>query len=303
MILPGYEPRSATIPAKIDYELSLEYQLEKVIWCAEKFSTRLREDRHSNDLENESYFLFDTLINNIATLTEYYFSNVIYSLIGTILDKPQKIEFRGFDNSNYIHKKNDIFKRFKIGELTKGSDVEKKTYLNRCSEHFDKYLEFIISGRYDILYEINNYIKHNARLRGFWLKSGSSKDEFIKYHFLRFTADNEFLFKDKIIKGLLSIDYDEAIQDNFELVLKNRKYNPVKKYGSFVFFANDDVVYVRGPKGAGLTSNSIVKKSYQLCLEIINTLIASKTGQITVLEKLNSFKEVIERENNKLPLI
>ncbi|MDY4377395.1 hypothetical protein SOV92_06000 [Pectobacterium brasiliense] len=303
MILPGYEPRSATIPAKVDYELSLEYQLEKVIWCVEKFSKRLRDDRHPNDLENETYFLFDTLINNVSTLAEYYFSNVVYSLIGTILDKPKKIEFRGLDNSNYIDKKKDIFKKFKIGELTKGTDVEKKEYLNRCNECFDRYLEFIISGRYDILHEINNHIKHNVRLRGFWLKPGSSKDDFIKYHFLRFTKDHEFLFKDKIIKSLLSIDYDEASQDNFELIFKNGKYNSVKKHGRFIFFANDDVVYVRGPSGAGLTSNSIVKKSYQLCLEIIKTLISSKTGYITELEKLNYFKEVIEREDNKLTLI
>ena len=303
MILPGYEPRSATIPAKVDYELSLEYQLEKVIWCAKLFSKRLREDRHPNDLEHETYFLFDTLINNIATLTEYYFSNVIYSLIGTILDEPQKIEFRGFDNSNYIERKNKIFKKFKIGELTKGNDIEKEKYSDKCKESFDTYLEFIISGRYDVLFEINNYIKHNARLRGFWLKSASLSDEFIKYHFLRFTEENAFLFKDKIIKDLLSINYNEDIKDNSELILKDDKYRIVNKHGSFVFFTNDDVVYVKGPQSAGLTSNSIVKKSYQLCIEIINTLIESKTGEITVLKKLNSFKEVIERENNKLPLI
>jgi len=303
MLLPGYEPRIGTILAKVDYELSLEYQLEKVIWCAEQFRGKLKTDTHVNDLEHDTYFLLDTLVTATATLVEFYYSNVIYSLISTILDEPKKVEFRGLDESNLEQRKKEIFRNFRVGELTQGDEIFKEAHRKKCSEHFDKYLAFIISGRYDVLFEINNHIKHNGRLRGFFLKARSTREEFIKSHFLLFTNESGYLFKNKIIKKLLAADYNSASENISELVIGDMTCSIVKKYGGFTFFSKDNVIYVKSNIGAGLTSNSIVYMSYQLSLEILGHLINAKEGQITTLNKLNQFRRKIECEIESITLV
>lgn len=303
MLLPAYEPRMATIPAKVDYELSLEYQLKKVMWCAEKLTSQMLNDKHVNDLEDESYYMVDTLLNNVATLTEYYFSNVIYSLIGTILDKPKKIEFRGFDKNNYEKRKKKIIDEFKIGKLTQGDDIFRKKYSEICSENIDQYFQFLKDGRYEILYELNNYSKHNSRLRGFFPKAmGNKNHEYIKLHFLRFTEDNLFLLKDAIITNLLKIDYQNQVAGKNSVNILDKEFKVVNNLGHITFLSDHTVTYSIGPSCAGITTNSLIYKSYQLCSEITEILLKSNTGEITRLKELEKLKEelVLKLINMKL---
>ena len=300
MILPGGEPRIATIPVKVGYEISLEYQLAKVMLCAEKFMEKFHKDQHVNDLEDETYYLFDTLINSATTLIEYYFSNVIYSLIGTVIEAPKKVEFRAFNKSNYINRKAEIFKEYKIGELINGDVIAQKKHTEQCEQKFDLYLNFIINERYDLFFEINNYLKHNGRLRGFWLKKIFPEIDFIKHHFIRFEIENAFLLKNKAIKKLLDIDFGDFNPANLDEFFVGEPYKILGHHGGSIYVSSDDWVYVKGSQSVGITSLSVVIKVYQLCLEVINHLIPSKPGEITTLIKLNSFKEKFEKQLEKL---
>lgn len=300
MILPGSEPRVGTIPAKIGYEISLEYQLGKVMWCAENFFEKFIADRDINDLEDETYFHLDALINGAVTLIEYYYSNVIYSLMGTILEAPKKIEFRAFSKSNYASKKAEIFKKYKIGELTRGDDSDTEKYRKQCEEQFDSYLDFILKGKYELLFELNNHIKHNGRLNGFWLKRLLPGNYFIKYHSINFDNDFSFLLKNKTIKKLLSIDYNDFSTVDLELLFEGGPYEMLGHHGYNIYFNNDDWVYVKGINRVGITSLSIIIKICQLSLEIINHVITSKTGELTTLRKMTELKATFEKKLTRL---
>ncbi len=300
MILPGYEPRVATIPAKIGYEISLEYQLVKVMWCAENFFEKFIADRDINDLEDETYFHLDALINGAVTLIEYYYSNVIYSLMGTTLEAPKKIDFRAFSKSNYAIKKAEIFKKYKIGELTRGDDSDNEKYRKQCEEQFDSYLDFILNGKYDLLFEINNHIKHNGRLNGFWLKRLFPGNHFIKYHSINFDNDFSFLLKNKTIKKLLSIDYKVFGTVDLDLLFEGGPYEMLGLHGYNIYFSNDHWIYVKGINRVGITSLSIIIKICQLSLEIINHVITSKTGELTTLRKMTELKATFEKKLTRL---
>lgn len=303
MFLPDNEQKTNTTGAKVGFEISLEYQLAKLLWCSETFESNFYKDRDVNDLEDHTYFTLDNLINNAATLIEYYYSNVIYSLIGTALEAPKKIEFRSFDKNNYLVRKAKIFKEFKIGELTHSDDDARKKHAAYCNRQFDIYLDFILNGKYDLLFEINNYVKHNGRLYGFWLKRLSQRSDFYKYHFINFEEQHSFLLKNNTIRKLLLLDYDEFEEKGVSNYLNKKSYELLGRHGTFIYFKEEDWVFVKGLKRVGITTLSLITKIHQLSLDILNHLITSKPGQTSVIKKLEFLKDRFEEQMGKLQVM
>ncbi|EKS3671790.1 hypothetical protein QL374_001197 [Salmonella enterica] len=61
-ILPGYEPRQGTIPAKTLYEVSLEDQLSKLIFFRNQFISTLNKPRNTNYIEDDCRYYHDIII-------------------------------------------------------------------------------------------------------------------------------------------------------------------------------------------------------------------------------------------------
>lgn len=297
-ILPGYEPRQGTIPAKVEYELAIEYQLKKIIYFSESFVSHLSNDKHPNDLEDHTYFHLDSLITNVATLAEYYFSNIIYSVIGTVLEEPLAPHFAGFINGNYEEKKKRVFERYKLGVLTKNQDNNKSDYYSKCCDFFDKTLKFIFDGKYDLLFDINNYIKHNNRIRGFCLKA---RYDVKKYHYIRFETGTKFMLKSCILKDLLEADFSVLLNNERKSYqFNNMEFEHVERTGSIYYIKNNDIVFVKGNDSAGIATNSLLTMSYDLCIDIIDIIIESDRGYISRIKLLNGIRDRIVSGKNSI---
>ncbi|HED6253332.1 TPA: hypothetical protein R5X33_001952 [Enterobacter cloacae] len=297
-ILPGYEPRVGTIPAKVEYELAIEYQLKKIIYFSELFSKHLLNDKHPNDLEDVTYFQLDTMIASVATLTEYYFSNIIYSVIGTVLEEPLAPHFAGFINGEYEEKKKAVFKKYKLGVLTKYKEIKQDDYQLRCEGVFDKTLKFIFDGKYDLLFDINNYIKHNNRIRGFCLKIFHDPQ---RYHYIRFSTETSFMLKSCTLKDLIDADFNELINvDKKTYSLNGIEFKYIGNTNGVYYIENNDAVFVKTNGAAGITTNSLLKMTFDLCVDIINVIVENDRGNTTRLRMLNLFKERILTGRNNL---
>lgn len=302
-ILPGYEPRTGTIPAKVEYELAIVYQLKKVIYFAEQFTSHQLEDRHINDLEDKTYFYFDSMIGSIATLAEYYFSNVIYSVIGTILDQPLAPHFAGFINGDYESKKKSVFERYELGLVTKGTKDFKDNYALQCNNTFDETLKFILDGKYDVVFDINNYIKHNNKAKGSFIKAlALNPNDIQRYHYIYFTPENSFMLKGCEIKYLVAADEKLNPVDGGTLEVNNIKYEFIHRIGSLNYIKkNDGTIFVKCNSFAGITTSSLTKLSYNLCLDVINVLLKYNKDYISMTKELIFLKEKIEHNIQCIP--
>lgn len=296
-ILPGYEPRSGTIPAKVNYELSVEYQIEKLLFISSALSTCLKREsitdvRHPNDFQNITYFHFDSLITSVATLAEYYFSNVIYSVFGTILDEPETTHFAGFVNGVYEEQKGKAFKRYKLGQRVKGNTEEKNEYLATCNEKFDETIKFLFKGKYDVLFNISNYIKHNCRIRGFCLKF---RYDIKTHHFVNFTSDNAFMLKPCLMKSLILVPYKEDADSLSQFYdYAGESFELVDKTGGIQYLRKDEVIYVKSKGFAGITTTSIILLSLELSKKIIDVLITHDKGAVTRLKNLDLLRQQLD---------
>lgn len=294
-ILPGYEPRLGTVPAKVEYEIAIEYQLKKIIYFSDAFTHHFLNDKHPNDLYDDSYFQLDTVITSVATLAEYYFSNIIYSVIGTVIQEPLAPHFAGFINGNYEEKKKKVFDRYQLGVLTKYKETNQDKYLSECNKVFDETLRFILNGKYDLLFDINNYIKHNNRIRGFCLKI---RYDVQKYHFIRFSTETAFMLKSCMLKDLIEADFNELqTVDKNIYNLNGVKFEHFDKTGAIYYLKNNDTIFVKSSEAAGVTTKSLMKMSYELCIDIIDVIIGSDKGYITRMNTLNDIRSnFIERK-------
>ncbi|TOQ49612.1 hypothetical protein CGG93_25480, partial [Vibrio parahaemolyticus] len=69
----------------VEAELSLKYQLSKIVFFCKQLEDLLDMERNTFYIKNEEYqFYLDSVINNYSILIEYYHSWVILSAIGTI---------------------------------------------------------------------------------------------------------------------------------------------------------------------------------------------------------------------------
>ncbi|PLY35757.1 hypothetical protein F164LOC_18825 [Pectobacterium carotovorum] len=304
-ILPGYEPRQGTIQAKTLYEISLEYQLSKLIYFRDRFVTMLNRPRNTHYVEDDCRYYHDIIINNAATLAEYYLPYVIYSIIGTILPKPLAPRFDGFrkniDRSGYDVAKLEIFKRYKIGILSKNRECYregyKEEYLSNCHNTFDNSMKFLIDGSYDIIFALNNYIKHNSMNFDYAPLLRTSSGEVKNYLFLRFTADQQFMLGESILKNLISYSYNDIINnDNQKFILNGAEFTRIGNLGHIILLKNNNILYTKGNSSAGVTSESLLALINELMIRILENMILNvKDYEITQFEKYNKLLAAIKR--------
>lgn len=205
-LLPEYE--DAEVSTKSLYEISLKHQIEKLLFFREKFVTSLNRPRYTNYVEPDCEYFFDSVINNSAALAEYYLPYIIYSIIGTTLTPPQRPWFSKFKNKcgedGYQKAKSALFSKYEIGILIKSTSIDNEIYLKKCHDLFDKSIETIIEGKYDIVFTLNNYIKHNSMTFCYAPLSNTSDDKCKSNLFLSFTKDQCFMLEDSILKTLIS---------------------------------------------------------------------------------------------------
>lgn len=300
-ILPGYEPRQGTISAKTFYEISLEYQLSKLMFFRDQFVSMLNRPRNTNYIEDDCRYYHDIIINNAATLAEYYLPYVIYSIIGTILPEPLAPRFDGFrkniDRTSYDEAKLEIFKRYKIGVLLKSREDYKEEYRKRCHNTFDSSMKFLIDGSYDIIYILNNYIKHNSMNFDYAPLSRTSSGKLRSNLFLRFTADQQFMLGDSILKNLISYSYDNIIDnDSKKLILDGAELTRIGNLGYIILLENNNILYTKGNSSAGVTSESLLNLINKLMMKILENMILNvKNHELTKFEEYNKLLEAIKK--------
>lgn len=300
-ILPGYEPRQGTIPAKTFYEISLEYQLSKLIFFRDQFVSILNRPRNTNYVEDDCRYYHDIIINNAATLAEYYLPYVIYSIIGTILPEPLAPRFDGFrkniDRTSYDEAKLEIFKRYKIGILLKSREDYKEEYRERCHNTFDSSMKFLIDGSYDIIYILNNYIKHNSMNFDYAPLSRTSSGKLKSNLFLRFTADQQFMLGDSILKNLISYSYDNIIDnDSKKLILDGAELTRIGNLGYIILLENNNILYTKGNSSAGVTSESLLNLINKLMIKILENMILNvKNNELAKFEEYNKLLAAIKK--------
>lgn len=152
--------------AKTRYELSLEYQLEKLIYFCTQFSDLLCRERKTHYIENDCRFYFDAVINNAATLAEYYLPYVIYSVIATTRAPPFPPKFdalrKNDDKKGYPFARKNLFEHYHPGVLINSDEKYKPVYVKQCEDAFNESVLFLLDGRHDIIFTLNNFIKHTA---------------------------------------------------------------------------------------------------------------------------------------------
>ncbi|CAH3648314.1 hypothetical protein [Serratia marcescens] len=304
MILPQYEPRAGTIPAKNIYESSLKYQFNKLIYFCEKFNTLLAQPRENHYLEKDCYYHLDAIINNAASLAEYYLPCVIYSIIGTVLPKPIAPRFDGFrkniDEKGYEHAKSKLFENYKISVLLKSKEEFKEEYKQLCNDVFDKSIKFLINGDYDVIFTLNNYIKHNAMHFSYAPRVITNSGNTKNLHYLRFESDQVFMLGKSTLKRLALEEFNKIKSENKEFYICEDKFIKTGRLGHILFLGNKNITYTKGNSSAGVTSESLLRLIYQLSRNILESMTESvKCTDITGFEEYAALiKKITELEHH-----
>ncbi|MGG8294810.1 hypothetical protein PGR09_02695 [Klebsiella sp. 141251] len=304
MILPQYEPRTGTIPAKTVYEISLKYQFNKLIYFCEKFNILLTQPRETHYLETECHYYFDAIINNAASLAEYYLPCVIYSIIGTVLPEPIAPRFDGFrkniDKKGYDKAKFELFEHYQLSVLLKSRDDFREVYAQRCNDTFDRSIKFLINGDYEIIFTLNNYIKHNAMNFSYAPRIITNSGNIKNFPYLRFEPDQNFMLGDSTLKRLLLEDYNKIKSENEEFYICEDKFFKTGELGSLLFLNNKKITYTKGNSSAGVTSESLLRLIYQLSRNILESMTESVKGSdISIFDEYTTLLDKItELEHN-----
>ncbi|AGE17644.1 hypothetical protein [Serratia marcescens] len=298
MILPQYEPRTGTIPAKTIYESSLKYQFNKLIYFCEEFNTLLARPRENHYLEKDCHYYLDAIINNAASLAEYYLPCVIYSIIGTVLPEPKAPRFDGFRKNigekGYEHGKLVLFENYQLSILLSSKEEFKEEYTRRCNDAFDKSIKFLINGDYDIIFTLNNYIKHNAMNFSYAPRVVTNSGNVKNFHYLRFESDQVFMLGDSTLKRLLLEEYNKIKSENEEFYICEDKFIKTGKLGHILFLDNKSITYTKGNSSAGVTSESLLRLIYQLSRNILESMTESvKDTDITGFDEYTTLLDKI----------
>ncbi|ENN8395793.1 hypothetical protein ACAX60_004431 [Serratia marcescens] len=296
MILPQYEPRTGTIPAKTVYETSLKYQFNKLIYFSEKFNTLLAQPRETHYLETDCHYYLDAIINNAASLAEYYLPCVIYSIIGTVLPEPKAPRFDGFrkniDKKGYDKAKLELFENYQLSVLLKSKVDFKEVYAQRCNDTFDNSIKFLINGDYDIIFTLNNYIKHNAMNFSYAPRVVTNSGNIKNFPYLRFESDQIFMLGDSTLKRLALEDYNKIKSENEEFYICEDKFIKTGELGHILFLDNKNITYTKGNSSAGVTSESLLRLIYQLSRNILESMTESVKG--TDITGFNEYTKLLK---------
>ncbi|WP_039918754.1 hypothetical protein [Cellvibrio mixtus] len=283
MILPLQEIQNPELhySSRADLGLSLEYQLGKILFICKKIESFLYKQKrslyfYSTDCEDD--YLIDSLVNNYSSLIEYYYSWVIFSYIGTIEHK--KTTYTPIKNiDSEIEKEiNRIFKYHSIGVLKKSTDSE---YTDKCKKAFIKSFEFLFVGRFHEMYVLNNFLKHNRILSSYapkFLFNGKS----VCLPYVYINKHSSALLNASVFKVIFDLELNSGANvivepDSYYVDLFN-KGKLIATIGNQKLFRVNEVDYLVSSSYVGITVESMVDVTYDLCLKIISIMTELKLG-------------------------
>lgn len=281
------------------YEKALEYQLEKVSLLIKKVGEFLDKQegnscRYSDDKEF-SYHL-DALINSLPTITEYYYGWVIFSHIGTTSHK--RVKYALLKNDEGLNERIDeIFEKNSIGALNYVKDY-KGDFRADCRQAFLRAFDFFLTGKLDEIYAINNYIKHNTIVMGYFPEV-TLKDYPIEMQIPYVYIERPFdcLLNSSVYKHLF--DYDlissgkNAANSGYYADIVNSTARLVGYAGGLSVYNINSINYLIGRKYIGISIESIVEISQELAKFIVKVFIDSSKENLTRIDKLNALIKTI----------
>jgi hypothetical protein len=303
MILPPKEANQShtQVQFKGDADISLKYQLEKILHICKNVEGFLDKQAISEKwtVDVESIYAVESLISNYSILIEYYYSWIVYSYIGTITHA-RKIEYKLWAAEEKEKFVEDAFKKYEIGKskLQKIDDFKEK-----CKDALLKAYDFLFLGKYHEIYVLNNFIKHN-RIFGGYAPKVLCGENLISVPYVYIAKHNEVMVNSSVLKCF----FGGQSSSNSKTKDANKKYftgifkSTKKKLGEFgansIFHVNG-IDYIVSENNVGISVESILDITYELCLKITEFMAeASKEQGSKILQRL--IRQVKERKPKTL---
>ena len=284
-----------------EVNISLAYQLEKVIWLSNKLGKFL--DTHWENgywyIANEEYsYTVDALLHNLSVLIEYYYNWIIFVYIGTNEHKKSKYRSIKKADQEIEDRMSSIFEYHNIGNL---KIANSPGFYEECISAFKKAFEFLFVNEFHEVYVVNNFIKHN-RAAMHYAPKGSINGKTVCIPFIYFQKQHSKLinpsvlrcFFDNKISEDLKIESDEL---GYHANLLNKTSKKVGSLGGFTIVSVLGIEYLikqsLEPSTVGISIESIIELSQKLSNNIINIAIESNEGDLSELKRLTA---LIQRE-------
>lgn len=296
-ILPIYFPINTKI--KVSIELSLENQLNKLMFFSNKVNDILIKERSTYYIPEKDFrYYLETLINNFSTLIEYFNSYLFYSIMGTVKTDPVKLIYKYIDLNNIeSNEKNmeKIFKKLSIGVI---NGKENQELILQCQNSYFKNSKILFSKKYHELYVLNNFIKHNSMLLDYAPRI-KFNNEFISFSYIRIENENNYLLQDSVLLLLSNFPYNE--------VLDEKKISPKKPISNNIFYSffslgsiklinKNGIDYNKATGSIGITVESILDVTYSLCLDILKAIKENQHHDITLNTRLSTLESEIKNK-------
>ncbi|ELD1799441.1 hypothetical protein [Vibrio fluvialis] len=299
MILPPKEClRSEKLSViSVEAELSLKYQLSKIVFFCKQLEDLLDMERNTFYIKNEEYqFYLDSVINNYSILIEYYHSWVILSAIGTIHTE-NKISYKAI-KKNELEKIDELLNSCKIGHASEGYDA---TLYEKSKIKYVELMNFLFVGKYHELFVINNYLKHNKMSQGYEPKAMLGHKE-CSFPFIYINDCNYHLLNNSLIKIIANRDIESIESAHIENDYYDSYLSDAVKrdygVGFLKVFDVNGLEYVKTSSFTGLSVESILELSYQLCSEIISA-IKSNIDKGTFYDSISDLETQINQREPK----
>lgn len=303
MLIPIEEiqENDAHYKLKAEVNISLEYQLEKVIWLSNKLGDFL-DDHGKTDyfyVNDKKYtYTIDSLLHNISVLIEYYYGWIIFSYIGT--NQHTKPEYKAIKNTDAeIEKRiSEIFKRHNIGAL---KIATKENYYAECVAEFKRAFSFLFVNEFHEPYVVNNYIKHNRVAVGYAPK-GTINGETVCIPYIYFIKRNKELINPSVLRCFFDYKLSENMKlesdpKDYYVDILNKNSKRIGSFGGLTIVSVLGIEYlIKGtsePIMVGISIESIIELSQKLSRNIIKIAIKSGDGNQAKLKKL---LELMQRE-------
>jgi len=304
MILPAREANhSAThVAYKAEADSSLKYQLEKLLHICKKLEYSLERQSESPKMtfSTEAMYSVDALISNFPVLIEYYYSWIVYSYIGTVSHE-KKLEYKPIKATEKDDFIKDVFKKYSIGVL-KLKEID--GFTERCKVAFLKAYDFLFIGKFHEIFSLNNFLKHNRILSGYAPKV-VHKGVAISVPYIYVSKHSERLVKPSILKCFFENEIGESSKiisekDDYYVKIFNATSSKFSKIGANNIYNVNGIDYLVPKESVGISVESMLEVTYELCLKIIDILEEADTSSGTVTLVCSLKKKINERKPKTL---
>lgn len=283
---------------KASYENALEYQLKKVVFLTQQVEAGLdNQEKDSRFYVADQTFVYtlDTLINNLSTLTEYYYAWILFSHIGTITH--EKARYSPIQRGSQVDAAIDkIFAKHDIGRLERSS-IASDDYREQCRRAFLSAYDFLFVGKFHELFTLNNYLKHNM-ISSHYAPKAILGDRQISVPYVYIRKPDDLLLNTSVLKLLFSIELNEDGKtqhdtENYFIEIINRTSRQLGQLGGLKVFNINGIDYLQGEAMVGMSIESMVELSHDLLRNIMRVFSASSQGNMTREQLLGHLSEQI----------